>query len=186
RVFGKQAPSLRYLIAGDGPDRPRLEQLAQAQGLGDTVVFLGNVADDVLPRLYRLCDVFVLVTPFRTEGTPQGEGIPLVVLEAQASGRPAVTSSQDGSAESIIDGETGLLVDPDEPQAVAQAFARLLGDAGLQERMGRAARLHAEQHFSFPAFTARIGRLLNDSVPSLHDVALTAHAAIANNNRQPG
>jgi glycosyltransferase involved in cell wall biosynthesis len=167
KLLGAQSTPLRYLIAGEGPDRPRLERLARAQGLADTVVFLGSVADDVLPHLYRLCDVFVLVTPFQTEGTPQGEGIPLVVLEAQASGRPAVTSSRDGSAESIVDGETGLLVDPDQPEALAHALARLLDDGVLQQRMGQAARTHAERHFSFPAFSARVGTLLREATPGL-------------------
>ena len=81
---------LTYLIAGDGPDRPRLERLARDHGLEDAVVFLGNVPDEALPAIYRLCDVFVLASRFSIEGATEGEGIPLVVLEAQASGRPAV------------------------------------------------------------------------------------------------
>jgi glycosyltransferase involved in cell wall biosynthesis len=162
-----QAVPVTYLIVGDGPDRPRLERLAQAKGLGDAVVFLGSVADEALPGLYRLCDVFVLVTPFSTDGTLEGEGIPLVVLEAQASGKPAVTSNRDGSAESLIDGETGLLVPPDDPAALANALQRLLTNPELRTRMGHAARAYAEQCFSLPAFTARIGHLLRQDLPDL-------------------
>jgi glycosyltransferase involved in cell wall biosynthesis len=100
--------------------------------------------------------VFALVSAFQTEGAPQGEGVPLVVLEAQASGVPAVTSALDGSAESIVDGETGFLVDPGDDAAVAEALRRLMTDAALRARFGAAARALAVGRFSVASFEAQV------------------------------
>ncbi len=151
-------PDLTYVVAGDGPSRPYLESLAREKGLGGSVIFLGKVPDELLPSLYRLCDVFVLVSPVRLDGVPEGEGIPLVVLEAQASGKAAITGNQDGSAEAVIDGESGILVHPEDPAQLAEALTRLLADPDLRARMGRAGRAFAEEQFSFPVFASRIGR----------------------------
>jgi phosphatidyl-myo-inositol dimannoside synthase len=160
-------PDLTYLVVGDGPSRPWLEDLARAKGLGGSVVFLGKVSDELLPEIYRLCDVFVLVSPVRLEGVPEGEGIPLVVLEAQASGRAAITGNQDGSAESIVDGESGILVRPEAPDELAEALARLLADPALREQMGRAGRAFVEEQYSFPMFASRIGAVLQEVAPAL-------------------
>ena len=145
-----------YVIAGDGPDRARLERLAAELGLADRVRVAGRVPDGDLPALYRECDVFVLVSAFQTDGAPQGEGVPLVVIEAGACGKPAITSALDGSAESVIHGETGFLVDPSDEAALADALQRLLCDAPLRERMGVAARAFAERQFSVRAFEFKI------------------------------
>lgn len=144
---------LTYVIAGDGPDRPRLASLAKDLGIADAVVFLGRVSEELLPDLYRVCDVFILVSSFQMHGKqPQGEGVPLVVLEAQASGKPVITSRLDGSAEAIVDGETGLLVDPSDSPEIAAALRRLFGDSDARLCMGQAARTLAEQKFSFDVF----------------------------------
>jgi phosphatidylinositol alpha-1,6-mannosyltransferase len=144
----------RYVIAGDGADRARLETLAHELGLADRVRFAGRVPDAALPALYASADVFALVSAF--DGASQGEGVPLVVLEAQACGVPAITGSRDGSAESIVDGETGLLVDPADDAAIAGALGRLIADAGLRARMGAAARAFTERQCSFPSFETKI------------------------------
>jgi glycosyltransferase involved in cell wall biosynthesis len=145
-----------YVIAGDGPDRARLERLARDLGLADRVRFAGRVPEVDLPALYQASDAFVLVSAFQTDCAPQGEGVPLVVIEAQACGKPAITSALDGSAESVIDGETGFLVDPSDEAALADALQRLLCDVPLRERMGAAARVLAERQFSVRAFELKI------------------------------
>jgi glycosyltransferase involved in cell wall biosynthesis len=150
-----------YVIAGDGPDRARLERLAGELGLADRVRFGGRVPDGDLPALYQASDVFVLVSAFQTDGAPQGEGVPLVVIEAQACGKPAVTSALDGSAESVVHGETGLLVDPSDEAALVGALQRLLCDGPLRERMGAAARAFAERQFSVDAFESKIDGVLS-------------------------
>ena len=166
----------RYIIAGDGADRARLEAIAEAAGLRSSIEFCGVVSDAELPALYRECDVFALVSGFKMDGRPQGEGVPLVVLEAQSSGKPVVTSSRDGSAESIADGDTGILVDPADDRAITSALARLLSDAELRSRMGAAARRRAERQFSVEVFERRIGDVVARLSVSGPPVAVVAEA----------
>ncbi|MDQ3206476.1 MAG: glycosyltransferase family 4 protein [Pseudomonadota bacterium] len=117
---GDQA--VRYLIAGSGRDRPRLERLAVSLGVADRVTFCGFVADADLPDHYRLADVFVMPS--------RGEGFGIVFLEAMACGTPAVGGGVDGTRDALDDGALGLLVDPDNPQAIAYALVRLLQGEG--------------------------------------------------------
>jgi glycosyltransferase involved in cell wall biosynthesis len=158
-----QYPRVRYLIAGAGDDRPRLEALAGDLGIEGAVTFLGRIEEDELPALYRSCDVFALVSSF-SMAPPQGEGVPLAVLEAQASGKPVITSNADGSTESIVDGATGYLVDPGDHAAIAAHLVALLEDRDLRSRMGAAARKLAERRFSYAAFEARTLAVL-DALP---------------------
>ncbi|MCL4508947.1 MAG: glycosyltransferase family 4 protein [Chloroflexi bacterium] len=153
-------PSLQYVIVGDGDDRPRLEALAVSLGLRERVVFTGRLDDGELPAVYHACDLFVLVSRFREGKQAAGEGVPLAVLEAQASGRAAITSKLDGSAESIVDGETGLLVDPHSVDEVAGAIARLLGDPALLRSMSARAAGAARQRNGLPVFAMKLTRLI--------------------------
>lgn len=150
-----------YLIAGDGSDRARLERRAAELGVDNRVRFLGLVAEEDLPSLYRACDLFVLVSAFDLQEPLQGEGVPLVVVEAQATGKPVITSSADGSAESIRDGVTGILVDPHDIDALVRSLKRLLTDAELRQRMGVAAREFAVEQFAFETFALRIASVIH-------------------------
>ncbi|HVS84894.1 MAG TPA: glycosyltransferase family 4 protein [Gaiellaceae bacterium] len=152
----------QYLIVGDGPDRPRLEALAAELGLKDAVLFAGNVEDDLLPDVYLLSDVFVLASGMKTETGARwfGEGVPLVVIEAQACGKPAIASSLDGAAESLAHGRTGFLVDPDDHVELTAALASLLRDDVLRKQFAAASRPYAIENFSFEVFQERIGRAL--------------------------
>lgn len=107
-------PGLRYLIAGDGDDRPRLEALALEHGVASSVEFLGHVPDDVLPALYRGADVFVMPST--------GEGFGIVFLQALASGLPVIAGATDGSRDPLRDGREGTLLSDMHPAAVASAI----------------------------------------------------------------
>lgn len=157
------APAIHYLIAGDGADRGRLEAEAARLGLSDSVVFLGAISEPHLPEVYNSCDIFVLLSAFQLTGHRQGEGVPLVVLEAQACGKPVITSSRDGSAESIIDGQTGMLVDPEDVSQIADGI-RLLSNERLRSRMGEAARLRAVQECSFEVFAGQLSAAVLDLI----------------------
>jgi glycosyltransferase involved in cell wall biosynthesis len=103
------------------------------------------IAQEVVAERLRDCDVFVM--PCRQDETGDMDGIPTVFMEALATARPVVSGSVSGIPELVRDGETGLLVPPDDPVAVADALARLAADAPLRERLGRAGRLLVEaQH----------------------------------------
>lgn len=118
------------ILVGDGSERPALEALARSVGVADRVVWVGWNED---ARSYLTSwDVFVLPSRF--------EGFPLALLEAMLA-RSAVVATDVGSvAEAVLDGETGLLVPPDDPNALERAIERLLADAALRRRLGEQGR----------------------------------------------
>lgn len=126
------------VIAGDGPFRRELEARAVARGVSDRALFLGEVDDATLWRLYTVADVFVLPSDSRAESYG------LVQVEAMAMGVPVI-GTEVGTSTSWVNrhGETGLVVPPADPAALADAIRRLLNDHDLRQRMGRAARHRA-------------------------------------------
>lgn len=127
-------PEARFAIAGDGELRDELEQLAKQHG--DHVVMLGNRSD--VPDLLASFDVFAYPSRF--------EGLCLGVIEAQAAGVPVVATPVGGIRETVRDGETGLLVPPDDPPALADAIVSLLDDRAAAERMAARARDQAHAY----------------------------------------
>jgi len=124
------------------------ELRAEAERLGvvDRVVFAGY-RDDV-PALLAGCDVFCLPSEM--------EGLPLVVLEAMAQGKPVVATAVGGTPELVVHGETGLLVQPGDVAALAAALAQLLADPGQARRMGEAGRERVQREFGAAAMAQRI------------------------------
>ncbi|MCC6157213.1 MAG: glycosyltransferase family 4 protein [Deltaproteobacteria bacterium] len=135
-----------YLVAGDGPDRARLESLAGECGVADRIVFAGRVEPEELRALYARCDVFVM--PSRREGDDI-EGFGLVFVEAGAFGKPVIGGDSGGVSEAVRDGVNGLLVDPTDPVALRDALDRMLNDADLAARLGKGGRLLATTEFTF-------------------------------------
>lgn len=133
-------------VVGDGDWRGRLEAQADRLGLAGRVNFLGWRDRDALAAVYRGADVFVL--PSRDEGMPN------VLLEAMASGLPAAASRVAGAEDLVAEGETGFLVPPEDPDALAAALKRLVDDAALRRAMGARARARAENLFSWRAAAA--------------------------------
>ncbi|MCU0886664.1 MAG: glycosyltransferase family 4 protein [Rubritepida sp.] len=133
-----QEPRAALLVVGDGPQRPALE--AAAAGL--PVHFAGAVPAAEMPALYALAEVFAL--PNRAE-PGESDGLPLVFLEAQASGLPVLGGRAGGTAEAVRDGETGLLVAGEDAAEVARGVLRLLQDGALAQRLAAAGRAAAQQ-----------------------------------------
>lgn len=104
---------ITYLVAGDGSDRHRLAGLASAAGVADRVRFLGDVPAELLPGLYRACDLFVLPST--------GEGFGIVFLEAMACGVPALGLGVGGARDALADGELGIMSSPDRLAADLRA-----------------------------------------------------------------
>lgn len=125
-----ELPEALFLLAGDGPERGRLEDRVAKLGIGDRVRFLGRRED--VPQLLAACDVFCLPSLY--------EGSSLAVLEAMAAGIAIVSSAIGGTEELIEDGRGGLLVPPGDATALAAALRRLLGDPELRERLATRAR----------------------------------------------
>src|SRR6266704_2655063 len=144
-------PTVRYAVAGIGSRHDALERLVAELGLGDAVCLLGFVSDDELPALYNAADLFVLASR-RYDLLVEGFGISIV--EASASGLPVIGSRSGGMPEAIRDGETGFLVEPDDPAALAATAIRLLGDEGLRRRMGAAGRAAVESYYNWDRVAA--------------------------------
>lgn len=128
----------RLRIAGDGPERAALSEEIEQLGLTDSIELLG-ARDDVL-ELLRESNLFVL--------SSRSEGMPMSVLEAMASGVPVVASAVGGLPELVADGESGLLVEPNDPEALAVAIARVVGDSELRMRFAAAAHERARRLFN--------------------------------------
>ena len=147
-------PGLSYLIAGDGPERRRLESLAQELGLSDRVHFLGTVDDLTKWAAYDVCDAFVM--PNRLLGGNDWEGFGIVFLEAALSGRPSIAGRTGGARDAVVDEATGLLIDPESPATLRDALRRLLKDRPLRERLGRAGLERAATQFTPAAAAERL------------------------------
>ena len=112
----RAVPDVLYAIVGDGEERAALEQLAEQEGVRQSVQFLGEVDDETLVRCYQQCDLFAL--PNRQVGGDI-EGFGMVLLEAQACGRPVLAGASGGTAETMRVPETGRVVPCDRPQELA-------------------------------------------------------------------
>jgi phosphatidylinositol alpha-1,6-mannosyltransferase len=140
-------PDLAVAIAGQGRDRGRLERLVAATGA--PVRLLGAVSEQDKADLYGAADLFCLLCRSRWGGFEQ-EGFGAVFLEAAAAGVAQVAGRSGGSAEAVLDGRTGVVVDrPSDPAAAAAALADLLDDGPRRERLGRAARARAEAELGY-------------------------------------
>jgi glycosyltransferase involved in cell wall biosynthesis len=128
-------------LVGEGEQRPVLERIVSELGLTRRVKFAGWVARDQIADHYRLADVFVTATTW--------EGMPNTVLEAMACGLPIVGTQASGLHELVRDGLNGYLVPTKDPEALAQALARLMGDGYERRRMGRESRRLAEREFAW-------------------------------------
>jgi glycosyltransferase involved in cell wall biosynthesis len=131
-------PDTRFAIVGDGELRADLERRAGELGIADRIEFTG--ARDDVPDLLASFDVFAFPSLF--------EGLCLAVIEAQAAGVPVVATPVGGIRETVVDGETGLLVPPRDPEALAKAIGRLLEDTELATRLAAAARRRVRERFS--------------------------------------
>jgi len=149
-------PAARYAVAGVGARRPEFERLVRGLGLGHAVKFLGFVGDDQLPALYNAADLYVGASR-RYDLLAEGFGIALV--EASACGLAVVGGRSGGVPDAVRDGETGILVDPDDPAAVAAGISGLLADAAARRRMGDAGRRAVETYYNWDRVAADLIRI---------------------------
>lgn len=150
-------PDLLWVVIGDGRLRTLYERTVEELGVRDHVRFLGSVSDSERDAWLDRAHVFVM--PSRSTAEGQGEGFGIAYLEAAAHGLPVVAGNVDGAVDAVVDGETGLLVDPTDPKAVAGALIELLLDAGRAERLGRAALARAGR-FGWARVAAQVEELL--------------------------
>ena len=122
----KRFPDLKYLIVGEGDDRPRLEAKADSYGVADHVIFAGQIPESEKVAHYNLADAFVMPST--------GEGFGIVLIEAAACGVPVIGSRADGSREALRDGLLGRLVDPRKPEELIEAVTAVLKNPSPRAR----------------------------------------------------
>ncbi|MFL5617306.1 MAG: glycosyltransferase [Gemmatimonadaceae bacterium] len=145
-------PHASFAIAGEGPDRAALEERAITLGVSDRVRFLGHRPD--VPALLAAADLFVLPSLY--------EGLPLAALEAMAAGVPVIATAVGGTDEVVRDGETGTLVPPANPAALAAAIARALADRESASRLALSARSLVSREYSVASMVGSVSRLYEE------------------------
>jgi glycosyltransferase involved in cell wall biosynthesis len=143
-IVAASRPEARLIVAGEGPDRAAAEAARDRFGLGDRVLLAGHVPS--VAGLLAAADVFV--NPARAESFPYG------ILEAMSLGCPCVVTDAGGSAEAIVDGDSGLVVAVRDPAALAAATLRLLADRDLARHFGAAAAERVRERFTRAAMIA--------------------------------
>jgi glycosyltransferase involved in cell wall biosynthesis len=138
---------IHFFIAGDGPGREELTQKIAQEPWRDRVTLLGHRHD--VENVLGSLDVLALPS-FAHEGIPQ------IILQAQAMAKPVVATTIGGIPEVVEDGVTGLLIEPRDPAALAEKIGVLLDDAALRERIGAAARKNVEAHHSLDGMGNRL------------------------------
>lgn len=154
-VLVRNGVSCTVVIAGEGPLRSSLDARIRERGLADTVRLVGHRAD--IQNVFGALDLFVL--PSRSEGMSN------TILEAMASGLPVVATNVGGADEMVVDGETGLLVPPQDAGAMAAALQTLAADPTKRAEMGRRARLRIEHEFSLERMIRQYSELYLQIAP---------------------
>jgi len=151
-LLREEFPELAVLVAGDGPERERLETEIGRLQAEETVRLLGIRRD--VPALLDALDVAVLSSDY--------EGSPLSVMEYMAAGKPVVSTRVGGVPELIEEGRQGLLVEPRSPEALASAVGRLLRDPDEARKLGEAGRERQQREYSLDAMVRRIEQLYDE------------------------
>jgi phosphatidyl-myo-inositol dimannoside synthase len=158
---------VQVAIAGTGRDEARLAR--RVARLGGRARLLGRVSDADLPDLYASADVFAMLCRDRWAGL-EAEGFGIVFLEAAACGVPAVAGRSGGADEAVVDGVTGVVVEPRDVAAVRVALDRLLGDEVLRARLGAAARRRVVEEHSYDRLAAGLARLAGGDLAALEAI----------------
>jgi phosphatidyl-myo-inositol dimannoside synthase len=142
----REHPTLRYLVVGDGPNEEALRRLASDLGVADRVAFAGPMSDQDVAEAYATSDIYIGLS--RQDGKAI-EGFGISFVEASASGLPIIAGDSGGVRSAVRDGETGVVVKPNDPDAVASALRQLLASPDRRKALGRAGRRAVETHYNW-------------------------------------
>jgi glycosyltransferase involved in cell wall biosynthesis len=145
RVLKNRGRKIRYVFAGDGSHKTQLQRLVQTLGLREEVSFVGFVKD--VPKFLSSIDVLVLPSLH--------EGLGVAALEGMAAGKPVVATRVGGLAESVVGGETGFLVPPEDGAALANAIEKLVADPSMARAMGRKGAARVLDNFTIEQMTSQ-------------------------------
>ena len=155
RILRDKGHNLELRVAGDGPSKQHLEALAKELEISHQVKFLGFLTEREIINELQKADLFVLPSFV--------EGLPVSAMEAMAVGVPVIATNIAGTSELVEDGQTGVLVRPSDPQALADAVIRLIGDYKFRLRGAELARQKVIDEFDIDKETAKLNRYLIQS-----------------------
>jgi phosphatidyl-myo-inositol dimannoside synthase len=161
-------PDLHLAAVGSGDDLPRLRALAASLGVSGAIHFFENLSVQEIAACYARADLFALPST--------AEGFGLVFLEAMAFSKPVIGAAAGGTIDVIEDGVNGLLIPPHDPERLAQALNRLLGDEKLCAELGRGGAEIVRQKFRFSAFQAELERIVTDCIFAGENLASSKRA----------
>ena len=147
-----QRDDIAFVMAGDGPQLDATRMLARDKGLSTRFEFPGRLSHDNAPAYLRTLDIFVNCSRVESFG--------VVICEASATGLPVIVTDIGGVRETVREGETGLLIPPDDPQALADAIRKLADDADLRRQMGQAGRAFVQEHYEWSRCVDDFGNVL--------------------------
>ncbi len=159
--LSESVPDVRLLIVGSGPYDQTLRKLARETGVDERVIFTGAVPYSELPAHFRAGDVFAMPCRSRLGGLDI-EALGAVFLQAAAVGRPVVAGDSGGAPEAVRHDETGLVVDPESPRAIADALASLLLNPARATAMGEAGAEWVHTSWTWDAMAARLHQMVAD------------------------
>jgi glycosyltransferase involved in cell wall biosynthesis len=150
----QQIPEVHYLLVGKGSDRPRIEQMIAQLNLKECVTLTGFIPDEEIGDHYNLCDVFAMPS--------KGEGFGIVYLEALACGKPTLGGDRDGAVDALCHGELGVLVDPDDVEAIAQSLMQILNKTYSHPLLYQPEKLRQKviEYYGFERFEQTLATLL--------------------------
>jgi phosphatidylinositol alpha-1,6-mannosyltransferase len=157
----RRCPDVTYLIVTSSyrDNNGKLESMARDVGVGDRVVFAYDVPNADLPRVYALSEIFIMPSRAHMEANDV-EGFGLVYLEANACGKAVVGGRSGGIPDAVVEGVTGLLVDPQDPEAIATALVELLSNSELTTRLGRQGRARVIAEFTWNRVANKVQDIL--------------------------
>jgi phosphatidylinositol alpha-1,6-mannosyltransferase len=155
-MLGERYPELGYAVVGTGGDLARLESLTRELGIAHRVRFLAGVPDSDLPAVYNAAVAYLGLSRLKPA---QVEGFGISLVEAAACGLPTVAGRAGGIPDAVRDGETGLLVDPENLEEICRAVRRLLDDPEQAARMGQAGRRAVESYYNWDRVAADLHRI---------------------------
>jgi phosphatidyl-myo-inositol dimannoside synthase len=140
---------IHYVIVGEGKDRARLENIIGELMLQEMVTFVGRVDDKELPDYYRLCDLYVMPNREVREGTDSVEGFGISFIEAGACEKPVIAGKSGGAAAAVVNGVTGYVIDPENPQELVDKIQFILDNPEIAHVMGKKSRERIVKGFNW-------------------------------------
>ncbi|WP_020408726.1 glycosyltransferase family 4 protein [Hahella ganghwensis] len=150
-------PDVLYAVIGEGEEKPNLVKLAQELGVAENVAMMSELSDEQMLQCYQQCDLFVL--PNRTIGCDI-EGFGMVLVEAQACAKPVIAGDSGGTAETMVIGKSGFVVDCTRPEPLAKEITELLENREKRENMGNLGRQHVESSLDWSQLAEQARQLM--------------------------